>query len=202
MEQETVLSQQPTRSWARRYGRPLLIIGALAIALGGPSTLQRLDDSQGNAIRAAAANFLDLINGRSPGKRTVAELTKRAKVTAAKAQPRQRALAKVFPPSNLLAPPESAQTEIALQPQESAIGPVPAGPVPVEFTPPGEAPIVPPSPPVGPPGLPGPPGPPGLPPPPPPPVPEPATWLSMLVGFFVLGGALRQRTSAAAHSIA
>ncbi len=154
----------------------------------------------------AAKSLMALLEDRSPGDRTAAELTK------TKNKPEQRALGKVGKPK----PPEEFIQAIA--PPPPALSDLPTFPVAVA----GVGPLVdiPPPPPGGggivtfdaPPGGGGggpPPGdddnppenpPPENPPPenppenpPPPVVPEPATWASMLLGFGVTGLMIRRR---------
>ena len=183
-------------------GRRRLALGALSLAIvAAPLSMVALADGTASAVVDKGRDFVALMKDRSPGERTTAELTKAKKrKLAAAALPKQRALAKVVKP----APP----TEFleALSPQLAQLPPL----VPFDVVPPLA--IVPPGPGgpvVNPPGGPGgpivfPPGggnPPSVvPPPPPPAVPEPATWLSMLLGFGLLGSVCRFRRRAFARA--
>lgn len=183
----------------RRFVAGGVVLAALVAAplsitalMGVDSTFPGLD---------AAKSLMALLEDRSPGDRTAAELTKTKK------KPEQRALGKVTKPK----PPEEFIQAIA--PPPPALSDLPTFPVAVA----GLGPLVdiPPPPPGGggiitfdaPPGGGGggPPGgdddnppvnpPPENPPenPPPPVVPEPATWASMLLGFGVTGLVIRRR---------
>ena len=154
---------------------------------------------------------IDALEARSPGPR-IGGIALKGKGKRARALPRQR-----------VAKPKPAPTEKALgkifYPSEFALNSVPAG-LPalpnMDFSPPPigggpGGPFVPGTPGGGgiiliPPGGGGGGGSPpptgggggGNPPPPPPPsaVPEPATWLLMIVGFGVIGGAMRRKKAA------
>jgi hypothetical protein len=165
------------------------------------------DGTTASAVVDKGRDFLALMKDRSPGERTAAELTKTKKKAAA-VLPRQRALAKVQKP----APPKEFLAALAppLPQLAEALPGIVVPPILVPFdTVPPETPG---GPIVFPPGSPGgpvvfPPGgstPPTIVPPPPPPevpaVPEPSTWLSMLLGFGVLGSVLRSRRRALARA--
>jgi hypothetical protein len=146
----------------------------------------------------AAKSFLALLDDRSPGDRTAAELTK----TKKKAAPEQRALGKITKPEN---PPEFLE---AIAPPPPSIADLP--PFPVTLA--GLGPLV--EIPAPPPGGGGfitttgtgggggggggggtdnPPENPPENPPPPPVVPEPGTWATMLLGFGLTGWLMRRR---------
>ncbi len=150
-----------------------------------------------------AKSFLALMDDRSPGDRTAAELTKTKTVQVS--QPEQRALGKITNPPEFeqaLAPPPPNLGE--LPPFAAALtnlGPlmtIPAAPPPgggiitTADTPPGGGGGTPP---------PGGDTPENPPPNPPPAVPEPGTWATMLLGFGLTGWLMRRRrrTSAVAH---
>jgi hypothetical protein len=183
----------------RRRNRFLGIVGALVVAIGSAIGIAGLTGTDLiGAATARAASLSDLLDQRSPGERTAAQLTKT----------KHRVLAErsVMAPApvdltEVLAPPSSSvlPVDIAAAPEMPAfLAPPPSGGfiVPPE----GGADVPPGGPPGGPPGNPpnGPPGgPPDTPPPPPPPaVPEPSTWMTMLVGFAAIGWALRRRQQA------
>ena len=170
----------------------ILSIGPMSITalVGGEAFLPGLE---------TAKSFLAMMDDRSPGDRTAAELIKTKK--KARSEPQQRALGKIAP-----APPEDFVAAIAPPPPElaelppfaaalSELGPLlavapPPPPVGAFVTPPG------PPPPGGgtpPPTIDNPP--PENPPPenPPPAVPEPGTWATMLMGFGLTGWLIRRR---------
>lgn len=152
----------------------------------------------------AAKSFLAMMDDRSPGDRTAAELTKTKQKSLADSQPKQRALGKVVTP-----PPEF---EAAIAPPPPEIAELP--PFAAAITNLGPLMVIPPPPTPGggftttadtPPGGGGTPPPGGETPPenpPPPVVPEPGTWATMLLGFGLTGWLLRRRrrTSAVTYS--
>ena len=166
----------------------LAIVGAFSISgLGGAGLA--------SAAIEKAKSLVELFNRRSPGQRTQARLVK---IKHKWARPHERALPKVA--MNLPFP------SFAYQPALIDIVSAPPLKVPADFekpvlppiaetTPPGSGPpvILPPGEgtPVGPPIVLQPPVPPP-PPPPPPPVPEPKTWMTMLLGFGLLGWMVRK----------
>lgn len=160
------------------------LTGALAVATFGGNDLA-------NATIARVKSVLELINQRSPGHRTEAHLTK-IKHRRLATRIHERALPKIrtelpFPPIDyspalvdiLATPPPSVQF---------ALGEVPVPPITQTF-PPGGPPSGPPTfivpqvntPPIVPPVTPA--------------VPEPSTWMTMLVGFALVGWRIR-RTAA------
>ena len=174
--------------------------GALAALIAAPLAITAyMGFDPGFPGIDAAKSFMALLEDRSPGDRTAAELTK----TKKKAAPEQRALGKITRPET---PPEF---EEAIAPAAPALAEVPAFPVELAgLGPLVEIPAPPPggggfitntgggggggggggieNPPENPPPENPPPEnpPPENPPPPPPPVvPEPATWATMLLGF-------------------
>lgn len=186
--------------------RRVLLTGAaaLSLALGTALSLATFTgvDLANAAVQQAKA-LSDLLNARSPGERTQGMLsnTKHKRTVLAERGPDAldiqeplknlgEALAQTSPATLTLdARPEVADFAVELPP-------------PSIFSPPGGAVIVPPG---GTPGGPsGPPGqppvnpPPNQPPPnnpppgPPPALPEPATWMTMILGFAMVGHALRR----------
>lgn len=190
----------------------MTVAGALCLAamISAPLAVTSLG-SKGIALPglASAQQLMSMLDARSPGEREKGALAQ-SKIKKRLAQvPRERALGKTFPPK----PPAIEQLARVV---------VPAPPVPVESVPP-VAPLIPPAaadiispagliasaPPFG--------GGPiigggGLLPPPPPsggnapptaevppggpvvsPVPEPGTWLTMLLGFGIIGTAMTRR---------
>lgn len=189
-------STAPPSSRRKRVAR-LAALAALTTGVVVPSAMQLYGNPSFQPLQQAQ-NFMSLMEQRSPGVRTVADMIKKALSPAASAEsPRQRALGKIRVPEvpaalgNVIFPPE-APLEIAML----DLLPLPPGAPPLEFGPPGSVgpPFSPPPsggvPPALPPGSPGPPGPPGA----PPTVPEPATWLMMLLGFGFVGARLRRRS--------
>lgn len=192
-------TRQRRRLIAGGGGLAMMIAVPLSVAayMGVESAFPGLD---------AAKSLMALLEDRSPGDRTAAELTKTKKKAAA---PEQRALGKIIKPE---APPEFL--EAIAPPPPAVIEDVPAFPVALA----GLGPLVeiPPPPPGGggifptaapPPGggggggggdtpdTPDNPDTPDKPPPPPPPpaVPEPGTWATMLLGFGLTGWLMRRR---------
>lgn len=153
-----------------------------------------------------AKDLLELIEQRSPGQRTQGQLVK----TKHRLAPHERALPKVRQdvPWVPIEQPPLALIDIVSAPPVVPVGLDKIATV-EEIVPPGSSsgpPVV-----GGPPGGPGlvvPPGSPGQSPPssppivssppPVPPVPEPATWMTMLLGFAAIGWRLRGRRAPAA----
>lgn len=194
--------------------RKLALAGAILAVLAAPLSMMALTDGSAGAVVEKGRDFLALMQDRSPGERTVAQLTKSKKVRAAAVVPKQRALAKVQKPP---VPKEFLEALVPVEPQLAELPPAilnPPGIVPFDLVPPLEiVPLGPGGPVVTPPGGPGgpvvfPPGggtpPTVIPPPPPPPevpaVPEPSTWLSMLLGFGLLGSVCRYRRRTVARA--
>lgn len=185
------------RRRARRKSRRILLAlaGAFAFVTAAPFSIAALTDSAVPLPGVETArSFLALMNDRSPGRRTSAELTK---VKLVQTKPKQRALGKILEPDEVppafveaLAPPPEL-LPMVLAPEVNPIVPAFASlPPGGGFTPPGG----------GGGGCcggggPTPPGPENPPPPPPPPspVPEPGTWATMLLGFGMIGWILRRQ---------
>ena len=178
---------------ARRRWRILLIGGAaLAATLTTGLSVEGFDASGiASAAVQRAKSFLELMQQRSPGRRTTATLTKTKHKTA---RLHQRALPKIRFAIPAFAPeyPKSL-VEIVAPPVQTAAA-FDAIPIPLlaQTTPPPALPFNPlPSvivPPVIPTETPSPPviQPPSA-------VPEPATWMTMLLGFGLVGWRLRRR---------
>ena len=194
---------QRKRMIAGGGGLALLIAAPLAITayLGVESAFPGID---------AAKSLMALLEDRSPGDRTAAELTKTKKKAAG---PEQRALGKINKPE---APPEFVEAIVPSPPP--AIEDVPPFPVAlaglgplveVPPPPPGGGGIITPAatggggggggggtenpPPENPPPTENPPGEPTPHENPPPVVPEPSTWATMLLGFGLTGWLMRRR---------
>jgi hypothetical protein len=192
----------------RRRRRSLVAGTALSLAVAGGMVFSLASIGGADLAQAAvsrAQSLVDLLDQRSPGARTQAELTKTKHLREALAD-RERAVV----PKNLaevLAPPAPAlvpidiDTAAPLTELASALPPgVILAPPPVGILPPpGGGVIIPPgggpTPPPGPPNTP-PPGPPNSPPPGPPPLPEPGTWMTMILGFGVIGWLIRRDKAA------
>ena len=179
-----------TRSFGRlgRFALSLLIVlaiaGSVSIATFGGANLA-------NAAIEKAKSLAELINQRSPGQRTRGLLTK-IKHKHKHVLRHERALPKVvlslnFPPfvnqpaliDIVAAPPLQVPAAFESPPPISEAPPPVSGPP--TILPPGEGL------PVGPPIVSQPP-----PPTPPPPVPEPSTWMTMILGFGLLGLSVRR----------
>jgi PEP-CTERM motif-containing protein len=189
------------------------LLGAGAVLAGALAFEFSVASFGGMGMAEAAANqaksVIQLLDERSPGARTAAELTK----TKRHALSDRELAPKPALPANLaevLAPPESllAPVETGAPPAELAavlstppgdiLLPPPGGGVTVP--PPGGGGVVPPgggdTPPGGGDTPPQPPGPPDH--PPPPAVPEPGTWMTMILGFGLIGWMFRRNTPARA----
>jgi hypothetical protein len=185
----------------RRRRRSLVAGTALSLAVAAGMVFSLASIGGADLAQAAvsrAQSLVDLLDQRSPGARTEAELTKTKHAKEALAD-RETAIV----PKNLaevLAPPVPALvpvdidaaapiTELASAlPPGIILAPPPGGIV----TPPGGGVIIPPggggkTPPPGPPS-----GPPETPPAGPPPLPEPGTWMTMILGFGLIGWVLRR----------
>jgi hypothetical protein len=174
----------------RILGAAAALAFALASALGVASFT---GTDLAGAVATRAQNLMELLDKRSPGQRTESQLTK--------TKSHHRMLADRLPAPDVNAPVELAQM---IAPPPSALVPVDVGAPPAELSflappqPPGAI-FFPPSG-GGTPGGGGPPGgccgggtPPGTPTTPTPPaVPEPGTWMTMLVGFGLIGWVLRR----------
>jgi len=190
---------------ARRRRRTAAIAAALCLATAVPLSLSFADFSAGDMVQAAVAkaeSLVDLLDKRSPGQRTAAQLTKikHKQVALAKVRPAARTqpvvgfasltsmpveLASLVMPATPLVPPSLGQIDLGSPPTLGSI-----------VAPPGGGVIS--SPPGGGGGTPGG-GPPATNPTEPreplivtPPVPEPATWLTMLLGFGLIGWQIRR----------
>ncbi|MEP7130581.1 MAG: PEPxxWA-CTERM sorting domain-containing protein [Sphingomicrobium sp.] len=164
-----------------------------------------------DAAVSRAKSLMELMDQRSPGARTEAELskTKHAGEVLAERQPvLPKNLAEVLSPPQPMPVPVDIDAPALAMELASAIPPgiivppafPPGGGI---VTPPGGGIVTPPgggivTPPGG--GDTPPPGPPDTPPdtpPGPPPLPEPGTWMTMLLGFGLVGWALRRDKAAA-----
>lgn len=194
---------KPAASPARKRKRATLIVAAATVLLGVGSVPMAVEllagPNSGFPGTGAARTFLDMMNYRSPGERTEARLVEKQRPLFTDVLSERDSAPEAIPPALVeLVAPEMVMPAIPVEAPLYALS-FPAGPL---IGPPG-VPIVPPGF-IGPPGGGGggfvpppvtPPGPPNPPPPPPPGVPEPATWLSMLMGFGILGSAFRRRSS-------
>ena len=183
---------------ARRRGARRLryLLGVLFIlAVAGGASLNTLGGSDlASAAISRVKSVLELINQRSPGRRTQAHLIKIKHKHRMAFRPHERALPKIR--ADLPFPPlESPATLIDLigAPPKSvpfALNDIPLGPLGQSF-PPG---IFPPGPPtlIVPPAQSPPASPPPIVTPPLSAVPEPGTWILMLAGFVLAGGRIRR----------
>lgn len=150
----------------------------------------------------SAQRLMALLDARSPGEREKGELsqTKLARKDVAQ-KPKQRALGKVFPPKPN---PLEQLAKLVTQPPPAVppmvdeglpVGPLSLSDVVLPATPAAIPGLVPPTSIVGGSVIGGAPGDSGNVPPPPvtSAVPEPGTWLMMLVGFAMIGSAVRRR---------
>lgn len=188
-----------------------LTIGALAsigmVAIAGTPLALRTLAANGIEVPELSApkSLMAMLDARSPGERERGALTatKVRKVAANTVQPHERALGKIVRPAaappaefvEALAPPVEAAPPHAPAPTLAEVLPKVTGPV-GNAAPPGTTLISPPGGGGG--STPGTPGTPGTPQTPdvPSAVPEPATWLTMLLGFGVVGAAQRRRRPA------
>lgn len=193
-----VVQRQRSR---RIFGAAAALAFALTSALGIASFT---GTDLAGAAATRAQNLMELLDKRSPGQRTEGQLTK--------TKSHHRMLAERLPAPAMNAPVELAQM---IAPPPSGLVPVDVGAPPAELAfltppqPPGAIFFPPPG--GGPPGGGGgPPGgccgggtPPGTPTiPTPPAVPEPGTWMTMLVGFGLIGWVLRRQKPQFAGSLA
>jgi hypothetical protein len=196
------------RSIVERRRRNRRLLAGTAALLFAACTATTVASFTGTDLAGAAAvraqSLVDLISQRSPGARTEAQLTKTKHRALAE---RDTAPAIAHVPANLaevIAPPLPDMVPVDLAP-----------PLQLSFfeMPPLPGLLMPPPPGGG--GVPpggggggccgGPPSsPPETPPntPPPPPVPEPGTWMTMLLGFGLVGWAMRRKGAAASRLIA
>ena len=195
-----------------RKRRVAAIALAMLLLTAGSVTMPALT-GDGGTLCAQTTDALDRFLGRSPGERTDTDLLK-GKVAKGPTltdrllgrrvntgEPEQRALGKIFD-----TPPEESLKELAQGPGPIGLGdPAPSDLLPLGSI--GEAPAG-----VGNPGMPGgvaavlppptlttpggqvPPGTETPTEPPVPAVPEPATWATMLLGFWLCAAAMRRRT--------
>jgi hypothetical protein len=180
----------------RRRARRLMIGGAaIASAL---STALVVASFTGTDLAGAAAtrarDVMDLIDQRSPGARTEAQLTKMRRMAPPEEFPAVRLpvnLAEVIAP-----PPAYVPVEVEPKAPELLFM-TPSAPGAIFMTPPGGGGGSPPG------GGGGPPGGGGGPPPGSPPlvvtpaVPEPGTWMTMLMGFGFIGWSMRRQRAVA-----
>lgn len=197
-------------------------VAAMALAmllLGTASVTIPAFNGDGGALFAQTSDALDRFLGRSPGERTETDLLK-GKVSKAPSlterllgrrmnsgEPEQRALGKIFD-----TPPEESLNELGQSPGPIALGDptpsdllplgslgAPAGGVSTPGTPGGFGAVLPP-PTSTTPGDPVPPGTETPPETPVPAVPEPGTWATMLIGFWLCAAAMRRRRKIFAES--
>lgn len=170
----------------RRRSITLATTLSLSVALGGAFSLASFAGVDlADAAVSRAESLIDLMDQRSPGARTEGELTKTKHKKEAVAD---RELPKSL--ADVLAPPAPGLVPVDIE--------VPAPVIEVaSTTPPGEI-LSPPTvvtPPHG--GDTPPPGPPNTPPlPPPPALPEPGTWMTMILGFGLVGWFMRRSKAA------
>ena len=196
-------SQAARRAMRAQRRRAGIVVAALCLGTAVPVSLTFADSGGSDMLEAAvskAQGLVDMLNQRSPGQRIAAQLTK--------TKHKQMALAKVRAPGPA-APDAHELAKILLGqpvlPVALAAAPIP----PVDLVPPtleaivapspGNAIIIPPSGGGGGGVIPGGGGPPATNPTPqphepvvPPPVPEPATWMTMLLGFALIGWSIRR----------
>ena len=198
------VTPRPDPLWSRVARHPLaflvalVVLGILAVGIGSQFGNMR-GQVPGSSLVQSHKSLLDMLRERSPGTRTVAELTKHR--AAPVVAPHERALAKVQPP---VAPKEFLQAILPPLPVVAEGAPLLASNIPPitipQLTQSSGPPIVTPLVPGGGvpsvPNTPGPPGPPS--PPPTPPVPEPGTWAMLLLGFTLLGWKVRHKRGSAA----
>ncbi len=211
-------SRRRTRAYRARARqqrrRSIMLTGTAALSLALASAFSIASFSGVDLANAAvqrARSFSELIDARSPGQRTLGQLSNtkhKPRVLAERApeadnvEPTSKNFAEALTPLapatvSIDAPPQTPELGLTAPPPgffdlPGGGGAPPSG----GSTPPGGG-IVPP------PG--GPPGPPSPPPPNPghPPVlPEPGTWMTMIVGFGVMGWALRRKAAPRPRSFA
>lgn len=181
----------------RRRHRLGIAIGAAAVALTAALGVASFTGTDlAGAAAARANNLMDLIDQRSPGTRTEARLTKMRRMAMSPPQSFAPPVALTVDLASALTPPT---------PAAAAVGIVSPPPPTMQFAPslPGGAFLSPPGGGGGPPGggggTPGggggsPPGsPPIVTPEVPGAVPEPGTWMTMLLGFGLMGWMLRRQ---------
>jgi hypothetical protein len=185
----------------KRRRTVLLAAGAVAAALFGFEF--SVASFGGMSIAEAAANqaksLMELLDQRSPGERTAGVLAKTKVAREVAERERPKLLPKNL--AEVLAPAPADPTDVAVaEPAAELPAVVPSLPGEILLPPPGGGLVPPPGvvvPPGGgggnPPGGGGghpPPGPPDH--PPPPPLPEPGTWLTMILGFGMIGWMMRR----------
>jgi hypothetical protein len=164
--------------------------------------------SMAEAASNQAKSLAELLDQRSPGARTAGVLTK-TKVARALLADREAAPKPVVPKNlaEVLAPPLTELVPTDLDVPVAELTPVVPSPPGVILLPPPPGGVVPPGgkpPPGGPPSAPPPNTPPPNTPPgvPPPAVPEPGTWMTMILGFGLIGWSLRRSRACALASSA
>jgi hypothetical protein len=183
----------------RRRRRSLIAATAVSIAVTVGMTASLVSFAGTDVADAAidrAKDLVELLDQRSPGARSAAELTKtkhpsEAVTGSERIVPTNLAEVLAPPPPapalaevDIHAPPLVLELPSALPPEMvllPAVIPPGGGPIP----PPGGG---------GPPSSPPPPPPPS--PPPPPALPEPGTWMTMILGFGLVGALLRRDRAA------
>ena len=211
----TIMGNRVFRS-RRRQTRPTVwsqrgpLVATLAVLLGGgvPLSIAALESSGFDVPGVdAPRSLMALVEDRSPGERTAAELTKTKAAKKLAEAPRQRALGKITKPREQVLPksvvdaivPPVPVVAAPTLPSAPSAPIVTAGLVPFSLTPPpGGGIIVPPPTGSTPPTNPPPPDTPQV-----PAVPEPGTWAMMLLGFGMVGWLMRRRPrTGAARSFA
>jgi hypothetical protein len=199
-------SQDARAALRARRRRMAAVAVVLCAAAAAPVSLSLADFGSGGMVEAAVAkaqSLVDLLEQRSPGQRTEAQLTKTKRKHVALAKTRPPVRKPVAPTiASPLTPMEVQLASIVLPPPElipAPVGQVAIAPPPTlgaSVSPPGGGGSI-----VTPPGGGG--GPPAtIPTPQPhepvivtPPVPEPATWAMMLLGFGLIGWQIRRGTA-------
>jgi hypothetical protein len=189
----------------RRRRRSLVAGTALSVAVAAGMVFSLASFGGADLAQAAvsrAESLVDLLDQRSPGARTEGELTKTKHAKEALADGETAVvptnLAEVLAPPVLALVPVDIDAAVPITELASALPPgmtlvPPPGGI---VTPPGGGVITPPggggkTPPPGPPS-----GPPNTPPPGPPPLPEPGTWMTMILGFGLIGWLSRRDRAA------
>ena len=195
-----------------RRRRTAAILACLGLAAAVPVSLTFADLDADDAVQAAvhkAQSLVDMLDGRSPGERTEAQLTKTRRAQRALARARSQPRRHPAPSAPAATPMQVELANIVMPPPAlvPALGQVELGPPPTLgaiVAPPGGGGIIPPG--SNPPGS-NPPGsnPPGTDTPhnptpdtrePVPAVPEPGTWMTMLLGFGLIGWWIRRGRAA------
>jgi hypothetical protein len=182
----------------RRRARVMIGAGAIGFAL---STAVVVASFTGTDLAGAAASrarsVMDLIDQRSPGARTQAQLTKMRRMAMAPPEDFAPAVHLPVDLAQAIAPPPPAYVPVMVSSKAAdMLFMTPPPPGAIFLTPPGGGGGSPPGGGGGPPGGGGnpPPGPPAL--VVTPAVPEPGTWMTMLLGFAFTGWSIRRQRAA------